>query len=240
MEVAVSSYWRVKPPVLRCAFLQPVLFIVAVLTLLACLRAKADEPKPKPENTISIQLGEPIPPQRFEHPPKFWIADVTDRSGSPQPMLVMKERGGLFLDKQPTVILKEAIEQSLKAADLLASDQGSADLVLRVYLFHFGLASGSGLDFFGKVEFSTIVRNAKTRESQEVKAVGTSIANGAFRKKNMQKNVEDNIEAALRDATRNFLRGTQLKEAVTALLKGADGTPAAAPGGGTSPKPTSN
>jgi hypothetical protein len=214
--------------------------MVAVLTLPACLRAKADEPKPKPENTISIQLGEPIPPQRFEHPPKFWIADVTDRSGSPQPMLVMKERGGVFLDKQPTVILKEAIEQSLKAADLLASDQGSADLVLRLYLFHFGLASGSELDFFGKVEFSTIVKNAKTHESQEVKAVGTSIANGALRKKNMQKNVEENIEAALRDATRNFLRGTQLKEAVTALSKGADGTPAAAPSGGTSPRPTPN
>lgn len=62
-------------------------------------QAKADGPKPKPENTISIQLGEPVPPQKFEHPPKFWIADVTDRSGNPQPMMVMKQRGGVFLDK---------------------------------------------------------------------------------------------------------------------------------------------
>jgi hypothetical protein len=215
---------------------------IALLSLVALsgLRvqpAQADEPKPKPENTISIQPGDPVSPQKFEHPPKFWIADITDRSGNPQPLLVMKERGGVFLDKQPTAIVKEALEQSLKAANLLASDAPSADLVLRVYLFHFGLASGSALDFFGKVEFSTMVKNPKTGESLEVKAVGTSIANGAVRKKNMQKNVEENIEAALRDATRNFLRGTQLKEAVATLAKGAELAPVAAPAPVEPPKP---
>jgi hypothetical protein len=199
--------------------------------------AQADEPKPKPENTITIQPGEPVPPQKFERSPKFWIADITDRSGNPQPLLVMKERGGVFLDKQPTAIVKEALEQSLEAANLLAADAASADLVLRVYLFHFGLASGSALDFFGKVEFSTMVKNPKTGESLEVKAVGTSIANGAMRKKNMQKNVEENIEAALRDATRNFLRGTQLKEAVATLAKGAEVVPVAAPAPVEPPKP---
>jgi hypothetical protein len=187
--------------------------------------AQADEPKPKPENTITIQ-SEPVPPPKFERLPKFWIVDITDRSGNPQPLLVMKDRGGVFLDKQPTAIVKDALEQSLKAANLLAADAASADLVLRVYLFHFGLASGSALDFFGKVEFSTMVKSPKTGESLEVKAVGTSIANGAMRKKNMQKNVEENIEAALRDATRNFLRGTQLKEAVATLAKGSDVVPA--------------
>ncbi|HXT26981.1 MAG TPA: hypothetical protein VN749_19345 [Candidatus Eisenbacteria bacterium] len=190
--------------------------------------AQADEPKPKPENTITILPGEPVAPQKFERSPKFWIADITDRSGNPQPLLVMKERGGVFLDKQPTAIVKDALEQSLRAANLLASDAASADLVLRVYVFHFGLASGSFLDFFGKVEFSTMVKNPKTGESLEVKAVGTSIANGAMRKKNMQKNVEENIEGALRDATRNFLRGTQLKEAVASLSK-SEVVPAAAP-----------
>jgi len=199
--------------------------------------AEADEPKPKPENTITIQPGEPVPPPKFERPPRFWIADVTDRSGNPQPLLVMKERGGVFLDKQPTAIVKDALEQSLKAANLLAADAASADLVLRVYLFHFGLASGSALDFFGKVEFSTMVKNPKTGESLEVKAVGTSIANGAIRKKNMQKNVEENIEAALRDATRNFLRGTQLKEAVASLAKASDVVPVAAPAPAEPPKP---
>jgi hypothetical protein len=215
---------------------------IALLSLAAFLGLiihplQADEPKPKPENTISIQPGEPVPPPKFERPPKFWIADITDRSGNPQPLLVMKERGGVFLDKQPTAIVKDALEQSLKAANLLAADAASADLVLRVYLFHFGLASGSALDFFGKVEFSTMVKNSKTGESREVKAVGTSIANGAMRKKNMQKNVEENIEAALRDATRNFLRGTQLKEAVATLAKGSDVVPVATPDPSAPPKP---
>jgi hypothetical protein len=201
--------------------------------------AQADEPKPKPENTISVQLTEPVPTQKFEHQPKFWITDVTDRSGNPQPLLVLKERGGVFLDKQPTVIVKDALEQSLKSANLLAPDVASADLVLRVYVFHFGLASGSLLDFFGKVEFSTMVKNPKTGESVEVKAVGTSIANGAVRKKNLQKNVEENIEGALRDATRNFLRGAQLKDAVAALAKAPEPQPAAAPVSANAAKPPS-
>jgi len=199
----------------------------------------ADEPKPTPQNTISIEVGEPVPAQKFEHAPKFWIANVTDRSGNPQPLLVLKPRGGIFLDKQPTAIVKDALEQSLKAANLLAADEASADLVLRVYVFHFGLASGSGLDFFGKVEFSTMVKNPKTGESTEVKAAGTSIANGAVRKKNLQKNVEDNIENALRDATRNFLRGAQLKEAVVAWSKASEAQPAAAPASAEAEKPPS-
>ena len=201
---------------------------VFLLTAGICAATRADEPKPKPENTISIQLGDPVPPQKFSRTLKFWVEAVTDRSGNPQPMLVMKERSGVFLDKQPTVIVKDSIEQSLRAANLLAADAASADLVLHVYLFHFGLAAGSGLDFFGKVEFSTMVKNTKLGESQEVKAVGTSIANGAVRKKNLQKNVEEDIEGALHDATRNFLRGTQLKDAVAALYKDADAAPAAA------------
>lgn len=200
---------------------------VFLLTACVCAATPADEPKPKPENTISIQFGEPVPPQKFSRPIKFWVEAVTDRSGNPQPMLVMKERGGVFLDKQPTAIVKDALEQSLKAANLLAADAASADLVLHIYLFHFGLAAGSGLDFFGKVEFSTMVKNTRLGESQEVKAVGTSIANGAVRKKNLQKNVEEDIEGALHDATRNFLRGAQLKDAVAALYKDADAAPAA-------------
>ena len=204
----------------------PVLLLFAITCKTTCA-APVDEPKPTPENTISIQLGDPVSVQKFDHSPKFWIASVIDRSGNPQPLLVMKARGGIFLDKQPTAIMKDSLEQSLKAATLLADNEASADLVLRVYVFQFGLASGSGLDFFGKVEFSAMVKNPKTGESLEVKAAGTSIANGAMRRKNMQKNVEENIEAALRDATRNFLRAAQLKEAAATLSKGTEAPPAA-------------
>jgi hypothetical protein len=188
----------------------------------------ADEPKPTSENTISVRLPEAVAAQKFEHPPKFWITDVTDRSGNAQPMLVRKERGGVFLDRQPTVILREAIQDSLKAADLLAADAASADLTVRLYLFHFGLAEGSGMDFFSKVEFSAMVKNPKTGDTEEVRAAGTSIAKAAVRKKNIQKNVEENLQEALKDATRNFLRGTQLKDAVKELWKGREAAPAGA------------
>jgi len=209
--------------------------LVSARILLACAltpcAGRADEPKPTPENTIHIHLAAPVPPQKFAKPPKFFISDVIDRSGNPQPLLVLRDRGGVFLDRQPTQIAREAIEQSLKAADLLAADAPSADLALQIYVFHFGLAQGSGLDFFGKVEFSVMVKNLKTEESQEVQAKGTSIANAAMRKKNIQKNVQANIEGALEDAVRNLLRGTQLKEAVKSLQKNNQSASAASPGG---------
>jgi len=197
-------------------------FVLATVLFAFHARAVADEPKPKPENIIGVHLTEPVAPQKFEHAPKFWVSDVTDRSGNPQPMLVLKSRGGIFLDRQPTIIVRESLEESLKSANLLAADANSADLTVRVYLFHFGLAEGSGLDFFGKVEYSAIVKNPKTGETAEVKATGTSIAKGAARKKNVQKNVQDDLEESLKDATRNFLRGQQLKEAVALLWKGGN------------------
>ena len=202
---------------------------LATFFLLLRASAAGQDPKPKPENTISVHLGEPVPAQKFANPPKFWISDVIDRSGNPQPMLVLKERGGIFLDRQPTVIVREALEESLRAANLLAVDANSADLVLKVYLFQFGLAQGSQLDFFGKVEFTVMVKNLKSGESQEVKAAGTSIAKAAVRKKNIQKNVQDDVEESLRDAVRNFLRGQQLKDAVGALRKSTDAAPAPTP-----------
>jgi len=200
---------------------------LAALVWATQARAFADEPKPKPENTVSVHLAEPVAPQKFERAPKFWITETVDRSGNPQPMLVLKSRGGIFLDRQPTVIVREALEESLKSGNLLAADSNSANLVIRVYLFHFGLAEGSGLDFFGKVEFTAIVKNPKTGETAEVKASGTSIAKGAARKKNLQKNVQEDLEESLKDAARNFLRGQQLKEAVGLLWKGGDTSPGA-------------
>jgi hypothetical protein len=204
--------------------------------LLACalmtFNVLADEPKPTPENTIHVQLAAPVPPQKFPKPIKFFVAEVIDRSGNPQPMLVLRSRGGMFLDRQPVQIVRESIEQSLKTANLLAADAASADLVLQIYVFHFGLAQGSGLDYFGKVEFSVMVRNLKTEESQQIQAAGTCIANAAVLKKNIQKNVQANIEGALEDAVRNLVRGTQLREAVASLLKNSASATTAAPNGG--------
>lgn len=198
-------------------------------SLLLFRTAVAEDPKPVPGNTIKVELGDPVPVQKFASSPKFWINDVIDRSANPQPELVWKPRGGIFLDRQPTVVVREALEQSLKAANLMAADASSADLVLKIYVFQFGLAQGSGLDFFGKVEFAAVVKNPKSGESVEVKAAGTSIAKGAARKKTIEKNVQDDIEESLRDALRNFLRGQQLKDAVGGLTKDTGAAPAPPP-----------
>lgn len=202
-----------------------------------CLLARADEPKPTPDNTIHVELSEPIKPQGFARPLKFFVADVTDRSGNAQPMLVFKPRKGIFLDRTPAEITREGLTNCLKSGDMLAADRESADFILTVYLFRFGLSDSSGMDFFGKVEFAVVLKNPKTGKSQQVSAAGTSIAGGAFRKKNLQKNVLEDINNAFGDALRNLLRGEKLREAVTAL--DAPGEIKAAPAG-TNPSVTDN
>lgn len=191
----------------------------------------ADEPKPKPENTITVQVAEPVKPQTFPRPLNFFVADVIDRSGNPQPMLVYKPRGGVFLDREPVAIVRQTLEESLKAAGLLAPHRESADYLLSVYVFHFGLASGSGAEFFGKVDLNVVVKNPKTGKSQQVTALGTAIQGRAMLKKNILKNVHENVEGALYDALRNFLRGTKLRDAIATL----EATPA--PPTGATPPP---
>ncbi len=197
---------------------------VVVGLCLVCVHASpvaADEPKQSADNTIALQLGEPVKPQTFSRPVKFYINEAIDRSGNPQPLLVFHLRGGVFLDREPTQIVRQALEDSLKGAAMLAPDRASADYLLTVYLFHFGLASSSGMDYFGKVDLNVVVKNPQTGKSQTVTALGTSVEKIALRKKNIQKNVKANLEEALQDAVRNFLRGTKLREAIE--------TPGAAP-----------
>ena len=200
--------------------------VLIVCSLLAA-SARAEDPKPTPENTIHVQLAEPVKPQTFSRPLKFFLVDVVDRSGSAQPMMVFKPRGGIFLDHAPTEITRTGLEACLKSANMLAADRDSADFLLTVYLFNFGLNDSFG-DFFGKVEFAVMLKNAKTKKSQQISASGTSIAGGAVRKKNVQKNVQEDIENAFSDALRNLLRGVKLRDAITALDVPADvpGTPA--------------
>ena len=204
---------------------RPVVLIqwcILVACGLASADARADDPKPTPENTIHVQLAEPVKPQTFPRPLKFFVVDVIDRSGNAQPMMVLKPRGGIFLDRTPTEITRAGLEACLKSADMLAVDRDSADFLLTVYLFNFGLSDSSGMDFFGKVEFAVTVKNPKTAKSQQVSASGTSIAGLAVRKKNIQKNVQEDIERAFSDALRNLLRGVKLRDAVATLDVPAD------------------
>jgi hypothetical protein len=177
--------------------------------------ASADDPKPTPENTISIKLAEPVKPQTFPRPVRFFIAEVIDRGGNPQPMEVYKGRGGVFLDRTPAEIVRQALSDALSQGGLLASEPASASYLLTVYLFHFGLASGSGYEYYGKVDLNVVVKDPATGKSETITALGTSIQGRAVRKKTLKKNVEENIEQALEDALRNFLRGTKLREVVS-------------------------
>jgi len=194
-------------------------FGTAILLVLSsvCPMAKGDDPKPTPDNTIHVELSEAVKPQTFARPLKFFVTDVTDRSGNAQPMLVFRPRNGIFLDRTPAEITKEALTNCLKTADMLAPDRESADFLLTVYLFRFGLSDSSGMDFFGKVELAVMVKNPKTGKSQQVTAGGTSIAGIAIRKKTIQKRVLEDINNAYGDALRNFLRGEKLRDAITAL-----------------------
>jgi hypothetical protein len=199
--------------------------------LLACARAaSADDPKPTPENTISIRLPEPVKPQKFSRPIRLYIDKVIDRSGNPQPMLVFKGRGGVFIDRLPTEIVRQSLQESLEQAGLATPDRAAAEFVLNVYVFHFGLAPGSGAEYYGKVDLSVTVKNAATGKSQDVTALGTSIQGTALRKKTLMKNVEENIEEALEAALRNFLRGTKLRDAVGVGEESPAGPPKAASG----------
>lgn len=175
----------------------------------------ADEPKQKPENTIHLDLSEPVTPQAFVRPTTFYVDKVIDRSGNAQPHLVLKARGGVFVDSEPTELMRSALDASLKKGNVLAPSKEAADYVLDVYLFHFGLAEGSGLDYYGKVDLNIVMRS-KSGKSQQITALGTSLGNPARLKKNLQKNLKANLEEAIQAALRNFLRGTQLREAVAA------------------------
>jgi hypothetical protein len=181
------------------------------------LRA-ADEPKPTPENTISIQLAAPVKPQTFSRPVKFFVHDVIDRTGDPQPMLLIEGRGGVFLDREPRVTFREALENCLKEAGLLAPSESSADLVLTMYLFHFGPVIGVSSDLYSKVDLYAVVNSPRSGKSEQVLALGTSIVEGIpIRKKAIMEKLERSLRDALAPALQNFLRGNKLRQAVDSL-----------------------
>jgi hypothetical protein len=115
---------------------------------------------------------EQVKPQAFPRPIKFYVSDVVDRSGNPQPLLVGPN---LFLDREPTMIVHEALENTFKAAGMPAADSASADYSLRVFIFGFGLAATAPGEVFAKVELSVAVKNQRSGKSQTVAALGTSI-----------------------------------------------------------------
>ncbi len=98
---------------MACLGLSPIRAGVILGCVLGCSAAWADDPKPTPENTIHVELSEPIKPQAFVRPLRFFVGDVTDRSGNAQPMLVYKPRKGIFLDRTPVEITREGLTNCL-------------------------------------------------------------------------------------------------------------------------------
>src|SRR5258708_8862903 len=108
----------------------------------------AKELKQTPDNTIAVHLTSPVVPLKFSRPVKFHLHEVIDRSGNPNPLLVAHYRWGFFLDREPREIVREALETSLKVAELWAPDETSADYSLDVYVLQFGLSKQSRFDLY--------------------------------------------------------------------------------------------
>ena len=165
---------------------------------------------------MSIHV-DPVKPQTFPQKISFYVNRIVDRSGNPQPLLAYAPRGGVFFDREPSAIVRDALEASFKSADMLAADAASADVTLDVYLFEFGLAKGSGFEFFAKIELNVVAKNNAGAKSDSVTALGTSIQNRAILKSNIQKNVTVNVEEALQDAIRSLVRGAKFRDAILGL-----------------------
>ena len=214
--------------------LKPEFFIV-ILSFLSAFAVTAqcsDNPKQTPANTVSIHI-DPVKPQVFSQKTTFFINRIVDRSGKPQPLLAYAPRGGVFFDREPGVMVREALDDSFKSAGILAADAASADIVLDIYIFEFGLAPGSGFEFFAKVELSVVPRNNSGLKADPITALGTSIQNRAILKSNIQKNVTVNVGEALQDAVRSLVRGVKFRDAVLALQK--SGSPSAQQASATEP-----
>src|SRR5258708_23441873 len=51
----------------------PVQWCVLAMCALSTVQARAEDPKPTPVNTITVQLAEPVKPQTFSRPLKFFL-----------------------------------------------------------------------------------------------------------------------------------------------------------------------
>ena len=214
---------------MRTVKLRSLAVILCFITTIAITAPCSDNPKQTPANTVSIHI-DPVKPQVFPQTTSFYVNRIVDRSGNPQPLLAYAPRGGVFFDREPGAIVRQAVEDSFKSAGMLAADAASADIVLDIYIFEFGLAKGSGFEFFAKVELSVVPRNNSGLKTDPVTALGTSIQNRAMLKSNIQKNVTVNIEEALQDAVKSLVRGVKFRDAVLALQKSGSptGEPSAA------------
>src|SRR5260221_261438 len=94
----------------------PMQWCVLIVYALVAVKARAEEPKPTPENTIHVHIAQSVKLETFSRPLKFFLVDVVDRSGSAQPMMVFRRRGGIFLDHTPSEITRAGLETIMGCA----------------------------------------------------------------------------------------------------------------------------
>jgi len=212
------------------------------IVILACLLAPpvlAGDPQdelgtPYPPNIRILKIPplNPITVPAFGNAPKFWLADVNDRSGNPRPLVVtvwdvydsdnhQDVLHGIYLEKQPAAIVQGAFDQVLRQSGLEAAEASAADLVLHIYLFRFGIAGQSGGDRLVEIKFVAVLENPKTHETREIHALGTAVAEHSIDEVRFARQLANGFASAVQQALQNFFWGEQLQQAISGLTSAA-------------------
>ncbi len=227
-----------------------VAILACLLAPLALAGAPQDElgtPYPPNIQTLKIPALNPIKVPVFASAPKFWLADVNDRSGNPRPLLVTAwdvydadnrkdVLHGIYLEKRPVAIVQGAFDQALRQSGLEAAEASAADLTLHIYLLRFGITGRSGPDRLVEIELVAVLENPKTGETREIHALGTAVADHSIDEVRFARQLANAFASAVQQALQNFFWGQQLQQAISGLTSAAHapsgtGSPVTAGGG---------
>jgi|SRR5579871_427479 len=114
----------------------------------------------------------------------------------------------------PADIVRDALVQSFRSANNLASDDTAADYTLLVTLFRFGLADATWREYYSKLEMLVQVKNMRTGAIVDVPAIGTCVAKTEDRDHKSKQKIESGLQTALSRGVTNFLYSARLKAAV--------------------------
>ncbi len=209
--------------------------LACLLTPPALTGAPQDElgtPYPPNIRTIEIPPLKPLTVPAFGSAPKFWLADVNDRSGNPRPLLATAwdvydtdskkdVLHGIYLKEHPATIVRHAFDQVLRQSGLEAAEASAADLTLHIYLLRFGVAGRSGPDRLVEIKFVAVLENPKTRETREIHALGTAIADHSVDEAWFAHLLANAFASAVQQALQNFFWGQQLQQAIPDLTSAA-------------------
>ncbi len=224
--------------------------LACLLTPPALAGAPQDEfgtPYPPNIRTLEIPPLNPLTVPAFGSAPKFWLADVNDRSGNPRPLVVTvwdvydpdnkkDVLHGIYLEEHPAAIVRGAFDRVLRQSGLEAAEVSAADLTLHIYLLRFGMAGRSGPDRLVEIKFVAVLENPKTHETREIHALGTAVADHSIDEVRFARLLASAFASAVQQALQNFFWSQQLQQAISDLTSAAPtpsdtGLPVTADGG---------